>query len=224
MFETIEDLVKNEFIEKEFGYELKKGLNEAKQYLRTDFRVHLKLHSRIQDHCFVYALSDSKVENFQRKCDKTGEPHEHNMQCSRCQQVRNALGDVRMTIVGLLEEHKNTPHEENFKEMQETIHQAENKIFAMKQHILRSEYSNLQRRNIIEAIGPGNALITMDWGMKWIPKKYRETTLDWFGKRGLSYHISHVLAIPSDYATNELLQHTFVHVFDNEKQVYCLKK
>ena len=33
-------------------------------------------------------------------------------------------------------------------------------------------------------------VVTLDWAMKFLPRKYREGTIDWFGKRGLNWHIA----------------------------------
>ena len=32
-------------------------------------------------------------------------------------------------------------------------------------------------------------LVTLDWAMKFLPRKYREGSVDWFAKRGLNWHI-----------------------------------
>lgn len=195
-----------------------KNLNEAKQYLRTDYYAHVKLNSKVEDHCFNYALSDFKSQNFQQKCLLSEEPHKHGKTCIRCQQVRDALGEVRNTVVDLIE--KNNEYEEELKDIQESMHEAENKIIEMKKHILRAEFSNNQRKEIISSLETNHALITMDWGMKFLPKKAREATIDWFGKRGLSYHIAHVIANTNANNNNHLMQHTFVHIFENEIQVF----
>jgi hypothetical protein len=46
--------------------------------------------------------------------------------------------------------------------------------------------------------------------MKFIPRKYRESQADWFGKRGLSWHISVVMKKPPGKTLQTL---TLVHVF-----------
>lgn len=219
MFEMIEELEELSLIDNERGKELTMKLNEAKQYLRTDFRAHVKSSSRVKDHCFNFALSDFKNKNLMQDCsNKPENAHEHDMQCLRCEQVRDAMGDFRRTIIELLQDNKDNPIEIQLKEMQELLYIAENKIIDMKRHIIRAEFSNNQRVEILSNLAKGSALITADWGMKWLPRKFRETTIDWFGKRGLSYHISHVLANPHGNGEN-LMQHTFVHVFENEIQV-----
>lgn len=47
--------------------------------------------------------------------------------------------------------------------------------------------------------------------MKFLPRKFRESQSDWFGKRGIPWHIS--VAIRSN--DGEMEMKTFVHVFDS---------
>ena len=58
------------------------------------------------------------------------------------------------------------------------------------------------------------SVITQDWARKFLPTKYRESQADWFGKRGLSWHISVV-----ERKVNAKLQsQTFVHIIENCSQ------
>ena len=57
-------------------------------------------------------------------------------------------------------------------------------------------------------------LIAQDWAMEFLPTKYRESQSDWFGKRGLSWHIS-VVARKVD---TKLQSQTFVHIIENSSQ------
>lgn len=81
----------------------------------------------------------------------------------------------------------------------------------------RAEKSDIDRKFFVDNLQDGHALITLDYAMKFLPQKSRERSKDWFGKRGISYHISHVLAKLED--GNEIKQHTFVHVFGHDRQV-----
>ena len=35
-----------------------------------------------------------------------------------------------------------------------------------------------------------DVLVTLDWAMKFLPRKYREGQTDWYAKRGINWHIS----------------------------------
>ena len=50
--------------------------------------------------------------------------------------------------------------------------------------------------------------------MKWLPQRYRETQADWFGKRGISWHVSVVVRKLAD----QLEQQTFVHILEESSQ------
>ena len=92
--------------------------------------------------------------------------------------------------------------------------QAAQAISAWKSHILRSVQQDKARTDILELLDNTSALITQDWAMKFLPQKYRETQQDWFGKRGISWHISVVVR-----KVNGKLQHqTMIHVVKNAPQ------
>ena len=48
----------------------------------------------------------------------------------------------------------------------------------------------MSKVNVLDNLEKQQALIIMDWAMKWLPKRYREAQTDWFGKKGLSWHVS----------------------------------
>lgn len=50
--------------------------------------------------------------------------------------------------------------------------------------------------------------------MKWLPQRYRETQADWFGKRGISWHVSVVIR----RLARQLEQQTFVHILEESSQ------
>ena len=54
-------------------------------------------------------------------------------------------------------------------------------------------------------------VLVLDWAMKFLPRKFRESQSDWFGKRGIPWYIS--VAIRSNNGEMEMM--TFVHVFDS---------
>ena len=63
-------------------------------------------------------------------------------------------------------------------------------IMEWKSHIVRTINQEKSKANILDELDRKQALIIMDWAMKWLPKRYRETQTDWFGKKGLSWHVS----------------------------------
>ncbi|CAC5398069.1 unnamed protein product [Mytilus coruscus] len=61
-------------IDREKQKEFSSLLLQCKQYLRTDFEVHIAANSEVGDHCLMYALSDSIHPQFAHPCQ-----HQHNL-------------------------------------------------------------------------------------------------------------------------------------------------
>ena len=57
----------------------------------------------------------------------------------------------------------------------------------------------------------------MDWAIKFSQLKYREKQSDWYGKKGLSWHISTVISSDPDKAGSQE-QQSFAHLFDTCRQ------
>ena len=72
---------------------------------------------------------------------------------------------------------------------------AQTDIFEWKAHIVRSVNQEAAKQDQLKTIStnPNCALVIMDWAMKFLQLKYRDKQSDWFGKRGLSWHIPTVI-------------------------------
>ena len=44
--------------------------------------------------------------------------------------------------------------------------------------------------DVIDLLNPETVFVVNDWAMKFLPQRYRESQTNWFGKRGISWHIS----------------------------------
>jgi hypothetical protein len=51
----------------------------------------------------------------------------------------------------------------------------------------------------------------MDWAMKFMPQKFREKMTDFFGKRGVNWHVSAVIT----KNTNKFNVDCYVHIFES---------
>ena len=114
----------------------------------------------------------------------------------------------------------NIPQEDK-EEMKFVMAQSKKNIDAWKSHILRYINQDEARLDIIKALDNTSVLVVLDWAMKFIPRKYRERQADWFGKRGLSWHIS----VAMKKTPAESLQTvTLVHMFQksNQDSLYVL--
>lgn len=55
----------------------------------------------------------------------------------------------------------------------------------------------------------------MDWAMKFIPIAYREKQEQFFGKKGISWHVTCIIYVDGD---NKVVTQTFLHLFDSCSQ------
>ena len=93
-------------------------------------------------------------------------------------------------------------------------------IYEWKKHQMRSVHQETARAHVLEQLDDESVFVYIDWAMKFLPLKYREAQRDWFGKRGLSWHISYVirrersssLSVTSKDCVYE--HHTFAHVYN----------
>lgn len=74
--------------------------------------------------------------------------------------------------------------------MEYEISQSIQSIEAWKAHLLRAINQDAARHEILENLDEQAVLVVMDWAMKFLPRKFRESQSDWFGKHGIPWHIS----------------------------------
>ena len=63
-------------------------------------------------------------------------------------------------------------------------------INSWKLHLLRSANQDESRLDDIDELDETSALLVLGRAMKYLPKKFRESQTDWFGRRGLPCHIT----------------------------------
>lgn len=97
--------------------------------------------------------------------------------------------------------------------------QAKQAIHAWKAHLLRNVNQDEARTDALDMLDETSVLVIQDWAMKFLPRKYRETQTDWFGKRGISWHIT--VAIHRAELDQKFHTMTFVHVFQSCSQDSC---
>ena len=129
------------------------------------------------DHCRRFALSDPKVAAFRIDCD-----HEHDHQCDRCEEIMSVLDHID----GALEKQRGCISEDEFEELRFVVNQSKSSIMSWKAHILRSMHQDTARTDILASLDEFTIFVIQDWAMKYLPRKYRESQTDWFGKRGIS--------------------------------------
>ena len=173
-------------------------------------KVHVSKESTVPDHCRKYALplSDSKDKDFQTRCD-----HNHFDICDRCESLSLVLKEIDGALAKMPENHVLVDTKE---EMEFTVKKAKKQILAWKAHLLRSINQDEARLDTIEALNETSVFLVQDWAMKFIPRKFRESQKDWFGKKGLSWHITVATRRATDSEQLEMM--TFSHVFQSCSQ------
>lgn len=194
---------------KQWCNDAKRRLRDSKQYLKTDYPVHCKPdESTCADHCRKFALSDNCDPDFQVVCT-----HQHIENCDQCQTLKAVLDEVEAEIRSSSWNPYNQEHRED---LLYDFERARSDIQQWKAHVLRSINQDEAKQDVLKMEDSSSALIVMDWAMKFLQLKYRERQCDWYGKRGLSWHISTVISFN---ASSEGLQlKSYAHLFDSCQQ------
>lgn len=98
-----------------------------------------------------------------------------------------------------------------------TVKKAKADILAWMAHILRSINQDAARVDVLESLDESSVLIVQDWAMKYLPRKYRKSQTDSFGKHGIPWHISVAFRKVSD----RLQMLTFAHISQTCSQDSC---
>ena len=193
-------------VDKSWCQEVNTKLKKGNQYLKTDYRVDCQDRiAHCADHCRLFALSDPLDDDFKSACD-----HEHLLACEQC----DALDSVFAELIEKITKFQSDKYSERQRE--DHLHdfkQAKTNIYQRKAHILRSVNQEQAKQEVIQALDETSVLVVMDWAMKYVQRKYREKQSDWFGKRGLSWHISSVVSKDAD--KKHINVSSFAHLFDS---------
>ena len=84
-------------------------------------------------------------------------------------------------------------YQDEKEELEHDISNAIDKIERWKAHILRAVHQEVAKDDILNNVTPEQTLIITDWAMKFLPLKYRKRQGEWFGKKGLSLHVTAVI-------------------------------
>ena len=141
-----------------------------------------------------------KKSFFRETCD-----HTHDKSCPSCEQLKCTITEIKCTLSG-----GQLPDEDR-DDLAYSFQQALKAIELWKSHQLRSIQQDKAWTSLLDAT---SVLITQDWAIKFPPRKYRETQVDWFAKRGISWHISVVVR----RLENRLQHQAFINIVENCSQ------
>ena len=164
-------------------------------------QVHVADESTVADHCMTYALSDPSDSSFRQQCQ-----HVHDEHCRECENLDAVLDEIHTFF-----ERVSLPSKDDCDEAIYVTKHSKEMIEAWKAHQLRTVRQDQSRLQILEQLSCESVLITQDWAMKFLPRKYRESQSDWFGKRGISWHISVAVRRHDEHLESQ----GFVHIIQN---------
>ena len=160
--------------------------------------------SPVASHCSVFALSDTTDPDLQQQCE-----HSHDEICEQCESLHSTLHSIIEAV-----KEASFATEDDRDEAEYLANSSTLSIKSWICHLLRSAHQDQARLDIIDTLDPEAVLIVNDWAMKFLPQRYRESQTDWFGKRGLSWHISVVYR----RMEGELQWQGFIHVIQSCSQ------
>ena len=83
-------------------------------------------------------------------------------------------------------------------------------IESWKAHQLQVVNQDKARSDVIDCLSETNVLLIQDWAMKFLPRLYRESQGEWFGKRGISWHVTVALTKRS----GDIETQAFIHIVE----------
>ena len=165
-----------------------------KSYLKESYRLHVFTSLRYPDHCSMFALSDPSEPEFSEECN-----HAHDLVCNDCERLyylevlmKNAFSDPQV--------------EDKLHDVLVSLES----IYAWKSHLLRVVHQDRARQEVLDEVDSSKIFITQDFAMKFLPRRFKETQMEWFGKRGISWHISHCVRRTG---SNECEVSVYSHLF-----------
>ena len=170
----------------EWCQETRKDLKAGKRYLKTSYRPHCRDDSdECPHHCGEHVLSDIECAEFQAACH-----HEHLEVCPDCEGLEATMEYI-LTQVRESKDVKfySQDHKEN---LLYDATQAQEMVLQWKAHILRAENKDLAKTDAVLSVQDDTIFILMDWAMKFTQMRYREKQSEWFGKRGMNWHINSI--------------------------------
>ncbi|XP_071162572.1 uncharacterized protein [Mytilus edulis] len=197
-FQDLETIIEKLCISSEKKKELKSKLLNGKRYIKSDFKVHIQRENAVPDHCQMFALSDSE-KCFSQSCNT-----QHKHSCEQCIDLADFLAEISTLTQNGTWDNKDS-----------IVFQVENAVEAIKDwksHAMRARNQEGAKQDLLKNLNENQALITCDWAMKFLPRKFREGQSDWFGKRGINWHISVTLYKQGE----ELKTITHVHIFSSQ--------
>ena len=128
--------------------------------------------------------------------------------CVSCEQLKDSTSSLLKTVQCAVQDKPDRTEQLNDFSFKAT--QAILSITNLKRHIVRCKNQDIAKSTLFDTMSEVEVLLICDWSMKFLPRRYREDQTDWFGKRGLPWHIT--MAFQKVNGIVESLG--FVHIFN----------
>lgn len=212
-FDKIDEIIKSlkDFNLSEKTYKELKDLNlTCLNHLKFNFIKHLKKSSSCSDHCVNYALSAENKKNIKNcsvDCD-----HTHVRDCNECNSIDYLFDQLLQNI-------NNVSYEESKNRLVHFFKISKEDIFNWKYHIIRNYNQDIIKHKVLNELKEDEVYVHMDFAMKFLPMRHREKQEEWFGKKGLSWHVTCLVFKEK----NDLKVVTLAHLFESVSQdVNCV--
>ena len=189
--------------DKEWSSQTRKRLKDSKLYLKTTYRDHCQEESACPDHCRVFAISDANDADYQTLCN-----HEHDHACRDCDSLKEVIQEIQRSISEYSSKINDKEKEDDLRYEADI---AEVKIKEWKAHIMRAQNQEQSKQNILLSLQQNEVFVILDWAMKFTQMKFREKQSEWFGKRGINWHICCVISRKED----KLEVTSYAHLFNS---------
>jgi hypothetical protein len=229
-FEKLESIVEeleSYGLDQDINKDLKSRINLGLNYLKFGYRKNLEISSECSDHCVTFALSENTKSQQSKELSKICQ-HEHKRNCIECVSLAKLFDEISDKIICLIND------ESLRKILIYYLVKSKKDIFEWKHHIIRGKNQGIIKYKQYEQIKDFNSdiqafiplvstgkinnnssiVLCKDFAMKFEKLKYLEKQSEWYGKRGICWHIS-VLAFN---VNGKLKTISLMHTLDNAVQ------
>lgn len=208
-FDSLEDVVtqleENNLVDKEWATTMKMRLHELHYFLNVEYRGRIREGSTVADISSTYALSDPQNPEFSTALLIP------TTQCSECRLLAETINDIAVSVQKANYRDRREKAEANY-----LVGNAKKNIGNWKAHIVRTYQQNLGRERVMKNLQKHQTIIWIDWAMRWIPERGRESQAEFFGKAGLPWHIAVAYKRNEDGTGYDVRY--FVHSFESAKE------
>ena len=134
---------------------------------------------------FKVCIVESKDPDYETKCSQN-----HNKSCDECFKLSQTLTEINVLIQNAINLSKEEKAEIEY-DTNRSIHS----IQLWKAHILMTINQERAKQKILEELDEETAFVVIDFAMKFLARKYRESMANWFGKAGMGMYVSCVVPL-----------------------------